>query len=92
MDAHPVQTRGQLHSLEVTLIGAFVLTILFVLCWTTAAYGGLAVPAAFVRLFTTQPIHSLIALCEGVAWAAAFGAAGGGLIALGVRLARGRVQ
>lgn len=86
MDARPFETRNHLHSFEATLIGAFVLTVLFVLCWATAAYGGVAVPGAFVSLFTTKPMHSLAALYQGVFWAAAFGAAGGGLIALGRRI------
>jgi hypothetical protein len=55
-----------LHSLEVTLIGAFVLGVLFVLCWVTSAYGNIPVPSAFVRFFTTQPGHSIAALYQGL--------------------------
>jgi hypothetical protein len=86
MDVKSVQTQNHLHSFEAPLIGAFVLTILFVLCWATAAYGGVAVPGAFVSLFTTNPVRSLSALHQGVLWAAAFGAIAGALIALGDRV------
>jgi len=71
-----------LHSLETTLVGAFVLGVLFVMCWVTAAYGKIVVPGAFVRLFTRHPVDSISALYEGVLWAVLFGAIIGALIAL----------
>lgn len=83
---HPEERH--LHSLETTLIGAFVLGVLFVLCWVTAAYGNIPMPGAYVRLFTTQPIHSFAALYQGLFWAVVFGALIGALIALGSSLVR----
>lgn len=77
-----------LHSLETTLIGAFVLGALFVLCWVTSAYGNIEVPSAFVRLFTTQPVDSMTAFYQGLFWALVFGALAGALIALGSYLFR----
>jgi LPXTG-motif cell wall-anchored protein len=81
-----------LHSLEMTLIGAFALAVLFVLCWVTSAYGNIAVPGAFVRLFTTEAVHSVAALYQGLLWAIVFGALGGALIALGSFLFQRRRQ
>lgn len=72
-----------MQSFESTLIGAFVLGMLFVFCWVTAAYGNLPVPGALVHLFTTLPIHSIAALYEGVIWALSIGAVSGALFALG---------
>ena len=51
-----------LHSLETSLVGAFVLGALFVTCWITAAYGKIVAPGAFMRLFTTHPVDSIGAL------------------------------
>lgn len=84
--------KHHLYSLETTLIGAFVLGVLFVLCWITSAFGNIEVPNAFVRLFTTQPVGSITAFYEGLLWALVFGALAGALIAFGSYLMRRRNQ
>jgi hypothetical protein len=83
MAAKTTHHQPHLHSLEATLIGAFALGILFVLCWITAAYGNIEVPRAFVLIFTNQPVASIAAFYQGLLWALIFGALAGALIAFG---------
>lgn len=80
------------HSLDTTLIGAFVLGVLFVLCWITSAYGKIEVAAAVVRFFTAQPAHSMTALYQGLLWALVVGALCGALLGLASYLFRRRSQ
>jgi hypothetical protein len=69
-------------------IGAAALIVLFILFWATSAAGALNASRAFVSLFTPAPVSSLAALIGGGAWALAFGAAVGALVAASYNLFR----
>lgn len=62
--------------------GAVALGALFVLCWIGAALGWASASHMYVSLFTLAPVGSTTALGVGLCWSLAFGALGGGLIAL----------
>ncbi len=78
------------HSFEATIIGALMLSVVFLLCWITSARGN--IPHAFVQLFTTRPGGSVSALFGGLPLALGFGAAGGALVDLGRYLVKRRAR
>jgi hypothetical protein len=80
--------RDRLHSFEATLLGALLLSVIFLLCWITSARG--TISHAFVQLFTTRPGGSVSALFGGLPLALLIGAAGGALVDLGRYLVRRR--
>jgi hypothetical protein len=69
------------HSFEATIVGALLLSIIFLLCWITSARGN--IPHAFVELFTAEPGGSVSAIFGGLPLALGFGAAGGALVDIG---------
>lgn len=70
---------------RLTLTGAFVALVVFLVCWVAGAVGMVA-SHVFIGLFTLSPIASASALLIGSASAAGFGALTGALVAVGYNL------
>lgn len=71
----------QIPPLRLALASAVTLTILFILCWTAAAFWVISPSHMFVALFTLVPVDSWYSLCQGIASALVFGALTGALLA-----------
>jgi len=65
-----------------SLLGALVLAVIFLLSWAGEALGGAPPTRAVVSFFGPDGVLAPRVLLQGVAWAIAFGALAGALLAL----------
>ena len=73
----------KLSVMRLALTGAVTLAVLFLLCWLGAvAWSGGGLSHMFIALFTAAPVTSLLALSQGLCWAAIFGGLSGAVLAL----------
>ena len=77
---HPTPAR---HSVfHASLLGALVLAVIFLLSWAGEAMGGTPPTRAVVSFFGPDGVLAPRVLLQGLAWAIAFGAMAGALMAL----------
>ena len=62
------------------LAGALGLAAIFAICWIGAVFAP-DLPHRYIRLFTSEPATSVLALTEGMGFSVAFGATAGAIFA-----------